>query len=377
MRKVRAVLISLLVSFALIVTFHKPTRVYIVDKTNLLVNNLIDKVTGTIDNFTLVQSTSANIVDDVYYLDIIVKSNKVSDVSNVTINDLDIDELSFEDNIITVNIDDLINFDNSPYLNIKISSIKTSKKTINVDYNDYIFKPITDATINNVKSSMVSIYAKDGNQVSWGSGVIYKRESSFLLYEYFVLTNYHVVKDKTEFEIYYENNDGLPVKIPHVDHVTANLVNRKVDLAILSFKTTANINYLNDLQFQTLEPNIVIKGQPIYTISSPGGNNENFNAVKQGTVINTNMKVGLIDSDICPNGCLSFQTNISLIGGSSGGGTFNANGQLVGIHFAGNKENTVSNSIPMDIVLEFITKFELERSTAYINKKVHYGLFLF
>lgn len=60
------------------------------------------------------------------------------------------------------------------------------------------------------------------------------------------------------------------------------------------------------------------------------------------------------DSSLCPNTCSSFQTNAALGAGSSGGAMFDSAGNLIGIHFAGNEENTVSSEIPMSKVFEAI-----------------------
>ena len=232
---------------------------------------------------------------------------------------------------------------------------------LNADVIGTAFKSIDLAIVEAKKSSVVGI--KNCSQAefmttcpTWGSGVIFDRESrqvtvglnTFTEYDYYIITNAHVVDGGTFYRIYYNSNELNDV---------ASLVGTytvDTDLAIIKLTTRAQLVVLNDSQFTTKEALPVYQGQTVFSIGSPGGP-ENFNTVKEGIVTALNVPVSLgEDSNLCTSTCSSFQTNAALGPGSSGGAMFDSAGNLIGIHFAGNEENTISSEIPMEKVFEAI-----------------------
>jgi serine protease Do len=223
------------------------------------------------------------------------------------------------------------------------------------------FKSIDLAIVEAKKNSVIGIYNCNQGEFtttcsSWGSGVIFDRDSrqvtqgliTFTEYDYYIITNAHVVEGGSIFRIYY-NSQELNDRATLVGKYTVD-----TDLAILKLTTRAQLVVLADDQFDTFEAVPVYQGQTVFSIGSPGGP-ENFNTVKEGTVTALNVPISLgEDSELCQSTCSSFQTNAALGAGSSGGAMFDSAGNLIGIHFAGNAENTISSEIPMSKVFEAI-----------------------
>lgn len=232
---------------------------------------------------------------------------------------------------------------------------------LNADVIGTAFKSIDLAIVEARKSSVIGIYnCVQGEFMttcnSWGSGVIFDRDSrqvtvglnTFTEYDYYIITNAHVVEGGTIYRIYY-NGSELNDKATLEGTYTVD-----TDLAILKLTTRAQLVVLNDSQFTTKEALPVYQGQTVFSIGSPGGP-QNFNTVKEGVVTALNVPISLgTDSDLCTSTCSSFQTNAALGAGSSGGAMFDSAGNLIGIHFAGNEENTISSEIPMEKVFEAI-----------------------
>lgn len=232
---------------------------------------------------------------------------------------------------------------------------------LNADVIGTAFKSIDLAIVEARKNSVIGIYnCVQGEFMttcsSWGSGVIFDRESrqvtvglnTFTEYDYYIITNAHVVEGGTIYRIYY-NGSELNDKATLEGTYTVD-----TDLAILKLTTRAQLLVLNDNQFTTKEALPVYVGQTVFSIGSPVGP-QNFNTVKEGVVTALNVPISLgEDSELCTSTCNSFQTNAALGPGSSGGAMFDSAGNLIGIHFAGNEANTISSEIPMAKVFEAI-----------------------
>ncbi len=232
---------------------------------------------------------------------------------------------------------------------------------LNADIIGTAFKSIDLAIVEAKKNSVIGIYNCNEGEftttcTSWGSGVIFDRDSrevtvglnTFTEYDYYIITNAHVAEGGTIYRIYY-NNQELNDRATLEGTYTTD-----TDLAILKLTTRAQLVVLNDEQFDTLEAKPVYVGQTVFSVGSPGGP-QNFNTVKEGVVTALNVPISLgEDSELCENTCSSFQTNAALGAGSSGGAMFDSAGNLIGIHFAGNEENTISSEIPLSKVFDAI-----------------------
>lgn len=222
------------------------------------------------------------------------------------------------------------------------------------------FKSIDTEIVASKKISVIGISACDAGEftitcTSWGSGVIFESESrvvdavvDYTEYDYYIMTNAHVANGGNTYEIYY-NNAKLNDRASLVGTYTEG-----ADLAILKLTTRASLVVLEDAQFETKEAIPIYKGQTVFSIGSPEGP-QNFNTVKEGVITNLNVPVVLEDeTELCQTACYAFQTDAALGAGSSGGAMFDSAGNLVGIHFAGDRENTISSEIPMSKVFEAI-----------------------
>lgn len=232
---------------------------------------------------------------------------------------------------------------------------------LNANIIGHAFKSIDLAIVAEKKISVVGMYNCSQGSVglvctSWGSGVLFRKDTRqvtdslipYTIYDYYIISNAHVVQNGSTFRVTY-NNEELEDRATVVGVYTQN-----TDLSILKLTTRANLQILQDEQFDTLEAVAIYKGQTVFSIGSPGGP-QNFNTVKEGEITALNIPISLgDDSAFCISTCNSFQTNAALGSGSSGGAMFDTAGNLIGIHFAGNEQNTVSSEIPMTIVFDAI-----------------------
>ncbi|PKK86941.1 MAG: hypothetical protein CVV63_02890 [Tenericutes bacterium HGW-Tenericutes-8] len=236
-----------------------------------------------------------------------------------------------------------------------------AEATLDTSVEGTAFKSIDTEIVASKKISVVGISACDAGEftitcTSWGSGVIFESDArviegtlgDYTEYDYYIMTNAHVANGGNTYEIYY-NNAKLNDRASLEGTYTVG-----ADLAILKLTTRASLVVLDDAQFETKVAVPIYKGQTVFSIGSPGGP-QNFNTVKEGVITNLNVPVVLEDeTELCQTACYAFQTDAALGAGSSGGAMFDSAGNIVGIHFAGDKENTVSSEIPMSKVFEAI-----------------------
>ncbi len=387
MRKFKNIFIYILVIAGLFIVSHKPTANFIRDKVKARVavfvnqlNHIVDDPTEIETDPTIIHPVILDVLFDSvnqnsYIIEVIFKENiDILKIDSILINETLYPNEAFEyGDGISIYLNDYVTFDELSYYTITLNTIYINELPTKLDYDTYIFKEIDDKVVNNLKKLSVSVKAQNDKEGSWGSGVILKKEKiGFRLYEYYVLTNYHVVKDRSSFVVYIDQGFGSPSA---VKGYLVNYSYKKTDLAVLRFSSTSGLlpTLYNNYVLKDLP---IVKNQPVFVIGSPGINNANFNSSDQGVIISTLEYVTLKNSTICKDSCKSFKTSITLAGGSSGGGTFDANGNLIGIHFAGREDGKTSNSISMDIILEFIDSFinyyDYSKKEAQIN-----GLFLF
>lgn len=390
MRKFRKIFIYILVIIGTFIITHEPATNFLSDKLNeFVVSSVSDYEDSTHQQFNhdYIKSITTSIKDDLYYLDITFENVRIEEIVLLNINDYfyDISDitLNYDNNLVSIYLKDNITFDNNAYYELNFNDFVVNDSLIELNFKTYLFKQIDQLTIKNSKKAVVSIKAVNrGSPPTWGSGVIIYRTNSFIprYYDYYVLTNQHVVENNSNFSVYYQKSHNTHTLIP----VNASLVAKadlNTDLALLKFTSLYNIGHLSDdPQLNSFVPNEILKGQPVYTIGSPEGNNKNFNAVAEGIILATKVNIRLDDSTtICQDSCQAITTNAVLTKGSSGGGTFDANGNLIGINFAGNEDNTNASSVPMSIVIEFIkpylnsllTKKEVQFLDFYFFKSLH------
>ena len=267
-----------------------------------------------------------------------------------------------------------------------LTSCKTNNTIENKSYNvDININDINEAFVPASNKAMeavvgVSLYTKDGFIRSWaltatGSGVIYKgsafmkdgttkeiRETSDSsdvdYYEYYLLTNAHVVNSNAE-------NKEIKVYLSKIDTlVTGSIVgiNAYVDLAVVKFTTSI---YLMPLSFTSSE---VKTGEVILAVGNPLGY-EYERTVTMGIISNTNRFIE-VSRDINGDGKDDWEGTVEVIqhdaainSGNSGGALVNIKGELVGINAMKitDKNETIEGigfAIPIPVVSSVLEQME-------------------
>jgi S1-C subfamily serine protease len=189
-------------------------------------------------------------------------------------------------------------------------------------YNNSVNIKTTDEE--KAKESVVEIYIQNnGQDVSQGSGVLYEYNK--------ILTCHHVIDNGDTYKIIF--NDGSTVK----GKLSKDMPD--IDIALLEVKNT---------QFKPVkigDSEELNKGDYVYTISSP---KEKRNVISKG----------IYKEDSWSEGCPILITSAFTQQGSSGGGLFDNDSNLVGIIEAGgeNEYKGDSFSIPINDIRSELTK---------------------
>ena len=202
--------------------------------------------------------------------------------------------------------------------------------------------------------------------VMCGSAVIYKIESDYC----YVLTNYHVVYNANansdngsniarKIVGYLYGSDGSPVDSGTTENgykvydygdyaIEFEYVGGSVsyDIAMLKVPTATILAINPDATAVTLANDYYV-GQTAIAIGNP--ENEGISAT-EGIVSVDNEYIALqIDNKV--RSYRSIRIDTAIYGGSSGGGLFNAQGELIGITNAGNNQDqNINYAIPLQIV---------------------------
>lgn len=198
--------------------------------------------------------------------------------------------------------------------------------------------------VNKVEDAVIGVTCKEvvksnfGNNesevsVSLGSGVIYKREEikdngKITNYKYYVLTNRHVIVDKTadasqKFVIYaYLGEEDLEIKAEVVGYDT------KVDIAVITFEHHKYIQPVEIADSDELD-----RGDFVIAMGNPDG----YDYYGSATFGIVSGEKRYLSSDTDDDGVDDFyssfiQHDVAINPGNSGGGLFNIYGELVGIN---------------------------------------------
>ena len=175
-----------------------------------------------------------------------------------------------------------------------------------------------------VEDSVVVVKTETGH----GSGIIFKSEVvSETVTRYYILTNFHVVKDGGEMKIHFGNViEDINVK----DFATYE----SYDIAVIRIETTEvlRVHPVGPIDDNTTTE--IIRGQDVYAIGTPQ-DIDKFNYVTQGIVSMSSYPYNGIVG-------LALMHDAELNPGNSGGPLFNLNGDLIGINVA--KVGTISTT---------------------------------
>ena len=286
------------------------------------------------------------------------------------------------------------------------NEIHNTSYDVNVSIND-INEAFVPASLKAKEAVVgVSLYTKAGITRSWyiqatGSGVIYKgmaylkngstkgisetKDSDDVkYYEYYVLTNAHVVNSNAAYK-------DIKVYLSKIDTlVSSELVgyNAYEDLAVVKFTTSI---YIKPLEFGSENPKV---GEIVLACGNPLGY-DYTSTVTMGIISNEERYLN-VERDTDGDGVddwegtsLVIQHDAAINSGNSGGALVNIKGELVGINamkVTDSKETIegIGFAIPISVVLSVLEKMEngekaspnlLKNSTIYdvnelLNKEV-------
>lgn len=153
-----------------------------------------------------------------------------------------------------------------------------------------------------------------GVRMSIGSGVIYKQVGN----QYFVVTNDHVVKDGTSYEIRFADGSTVDAVLQGTDDL--------VDVAVLYFFSDETLNVAHFADSETVE-----KGDVVLAIGNPNGY-DYFGSMTMGIVSGLNRYFD-IDGDGINDMFVNYiQHDAAINSGNSGGALFDLNGDVIGIN---------------------------------------------
>ena len=198
-----------------------------------------------------------------------------------------------------------------------------------------------------------------------GSSIIYKIDEE---YTYFI-TNYHIVYEQSSLETnklskkltcYLYGSLGGPSKTESTDSsgctiydygtygITCELVGGSItyDIAIIKAKTTDVLNINENARGVELASGYEV-GETAIAIGNPEAEGI---SVTQG-IISVDSETIQLSFDNTSRDFRSIRIDTAIYHGSSGGGLFNSNGELIGITNAGdNQDQNVNYAVPLEIV---------------------------
>lgn len=160
----------------------------------------------------------------------------------------------------------------------------------------------------------ISNYDGSGNLVGTGSGVLYRKVGD----KYYVITNEHVVKDGTTFEVVFEDGSTIQAILRGVDAL--------VDIAVLYFTSseTYPIATFGDSE-------VVQKGDLILAVGNPSGF-KYYGSATFGIVSGVERYFDT-DGDGARDMFVNYiQHDAAINKGNSGGALFDLNGNVIGIN---------------------------------------------
>lgn len=158
-----------------------------------------------------------------------------------------------------------------------------------------------------VSPACVGLYCTSETVASVGSGVIYKYVDGY----YYLVTNHHVINDKTSFKVY----DGIRT------YYDATLIGSDAtnDVAVLKFSTDVLGEFRDFKPIEILNSEVndtPTVGQTVLAVGCPL-DIENYNSVTSGIISRYTREKITTDTALNP--------------GNSGGGLFNMEGRLIGL----------------------------------------------
>lgn len=207
---------------------------------------------------------------------------------------------------------------------------------------DYDLTSINETVVNMVKEVEdsvigVSAYANvEGTQnISTGTGGIYKKETLGNGFKYTVFTNHHVIEESKSVKVYLGDID---------EYVFATIVksDAELDLAVLTFEHTKEYEPL-----KLGEVGCVANGDFVVAIGNPSGYTY-YGSVTFGMISYVSREM---------DGVIYVQHDTPINPGNSGGPLFDLNGNVIGINTLKIVSTSIEGlgfSIGMEVFLEYL-----------------------
>lgn len=275
----------------------------------------IDKMEDTISDLIKKTDTQdlliSTYIEEINQLnqDILIISNEIIDLemeleTSINISDSAIMDLDSDLTIANTNLIDLQ--EKLDFANHKIIELEEFANNIDIQAK-------LTSIIDNVSASVVGINVYDDfDMIGSGSGVIYKETQD----TYYLVTNYHVIKDGYSFKVFLEDNSEVSAYVVGFDFYS--------DLAVLQFSSNLDIPLAS-----ISDSNEISEGNFVVAIGSPLGI-LNYNSITFGIVSGKDRF--LYDDMDTYYGELYIQHDAPINPGNSGGGLFDLNGDLIGIN---------------------------------------------
>ena len=197
--------------------------------------------------------------------------------------------------------------------------------------------------ISNYQTQLIQGGGRSLIETSVGTGFIYKKEIVDGTNKYYVITNYHVVKNNEKLKVYF-GYDDIYVDCEYVSG------NEKLDLAVVSF-TSSNEYVLLSLG----DADNVSEGDFAVAIGNANGY-VYFGSVTFGTISYVNRKL--------PGEEATFiQHDVAINPGNSGGPLLNLDGEVIGVNTLKIVDSDVDNmgfSISINVVKSYLSASGLD-----------------
>lgn len=271
-------------------------------------------------------------------------------VTGISVGLVTIKVTSIHDKTYSTNYQVLVSADDKP-LDAIVEETRRNE-VVKINNQSGYFYPLIQSNYNSVVG--ISIYNINNALAGIGSGVIYKRiehpSSNSKKYQYFVITNRHVIKDARDIKIHTAIQE---------EEFQATLVeyDDQVDIAVVTF--------LCDYYFPVIKvgnSDEINAGEIIMTIGHPRGY-EYFNSITLGIV---SYPTRYMSSDTDDDGVSDWdaeyiQHDAAINEGNSGGPVINLNGEVIGINTVKIASYNIDNmgfAIPMNLVMEIVELLE-------------------
>lgn len=224
-------------------------------------------------------------------------------------------------------------------------------------------EPDDSLAVNAALTSVVCIEAAFSSSTMSGSGVIYSLDKS--AGDAYVITNYHVIygsRVSTDIKIYLYGT-GEPISASFYGGAMS------YDIAVLKVTGSQVLKKSSATAAKVADSDSVTLGERVYALGNPNG--DGF-SVTGGVVSVTAEYVSVAQADNRDTlSLLEIRTDAAVNHGNSGGGLFNARGELVGIVNARSEEEGVYGfgyAIPVNLAMPLVENILDHKGSAAVAR---------